>query len=102
MTRAIDCLVNVDFGDVAKQPEYMVRVKEDYFKGGDSFFKSPELDELIEDMDANGVEKAILVTRASATVRNIRWFEVIATRGFIERDGTTLFQVTLKIGFTIE
>ena len=34
--RAIDGLVNVDFGDVAKQPEYMVRVKEDYFKGGDT------------------------------------------------------------------
>src|SRR3546814_16587600 len=44
----------------------MVRVKEDYFKGGESFFKSPELNELLEDMDANGVEKAILMTTASA------------------------------------
>jgi predicted TIM-barrel fold metal-dependent hydrolase len=67
MSRAIDCLVNVDFGDVAKQPEFMVRVKEDYFKGGDSFFRSPELNELIENMDANGVERAILVTRVNAT-----------------------------------
>ena len=56
MTRAIDCLVNVDFGD-RTQPEWMVRVKEDYFKGGDSFFKSPELPELLDDMDANGVEQ---------------------------------------------
>jgi hypothetical protein len=32
VTRAIDCLVNVDLGDV-EQPEWMVRVKEDYFKG---------------------------------------------------------------------
>ena len=56
MTRVIDCLVNVDFGD-QKQPEWMVRVKEDYFKGGDSFFKSPELPELLDDMDANGVEQ---------------------------------------------
>ena len=62
MTRAIDCLVNVDFGD-RKQPEWMVRVKEDYFKGGDSFFKSPELPELLDDMDANGVERAILMTK---------------------------------------
>ena len=62
MTRAIDCLVNVDFAD-QKQPEWMTRVKEDYFKAGDAFFKSPELPELLEDMDANGVEKAILVTR---------------------------------------
>ena len=60
MTRAIDCLVNVDFGD-PKQPDWMVRVKEDYFKGGDSFFKSPELPELLDDMDANGVERAILL-----------------------------------------
>ena len=62
VTRAIDCLVNVDLGD-AKQPEWMIRVKEDYFKGGDSFLKSPELPELLEDMDANGVERAILLTR---------------------------------------
>ena len=58
---AIDCLVNVDLGD-QKPPDWMVRVKEDYFKGGDSFFTSPELPELLDDMDANGVERAILMT----------------------------------------
>ena len=63
MMRAIDCLVNVDMGD-HKQPEWMLRVKEDYFKAGDSFLKSPELPELLEDMDAHGVERAILLTRA--------------------------------------
>ena len=61
MTRAIDCLVNVDFAERA-MPDWMVRVKEDYFKGGESFFKSPELNELLEDMDANGVERCILMT----------------------------------------
>jgi predicted TIM-barrel fold metal-dependent hydrolase len=61
----IDCLVNVDFSD-QKQPEWMVRVKEDYFKGGDSFLKSPELPELLEDMDAHGVSKAILLTKVGA------------------------------------
>jgi len=66
MTRAIDCLVNVDLGD-RPPPEWMVRVKEDYFKGGDSFFKSPELSELLDDMDANGVERAVLLTNAFAT-----------------------------------
>jgi len=65
VTKAIDCLVNVGFADQI-QPEWMVRVKEDYFKAGDSFFKSPELPELLEDMEANGVEKAILMTRADA------------------------------------
>ncbi len=31
MTRAIDCLVNVDFGD-REMPDWMIRVKEDYFR----------------------------------------------------------------------
>ena len=66
MTRTIDCLVNVDMGD-AQQPEWMIRVKEDYFRAGDSFLKSPELPELLEGMDANGVERAILLTRVGAT-----------------------------------
>jgi predicted TIM-barrel fold metal-dependent hydrolase len=65
VTKAIDCLVNVDMGDQA-QPEWMVRVKEDTFKGGASFFESPELSELLEDMDANGVARAILLTRLTA------------------------------------
>jgi len=60
MSRAIDGLVNVDFAD-RKMPDWMVRVKEDYFKGGDSFFRSPELNELLEDMDAHGVERCILM-----------------------------------------
>src|SRR4051812_5138568 len=61
MNRAIDCLVNVDLGD-RKQPEYMTRVKEDYFKGGDSFLASPELPELLDGMDAHNVQRAILLT----------------------------------------
>lgn len=61
--RAIDGLVNVDFGD-REMPDWMIRVKEDYFKGGDSFFKSPELNELLEDMDAHGVERANLIVGA--------------------------------------
>jgi predicted TIM-barrel fold metal-dependent hydrolase len=66
MTRAIDCLVNVDFAD-REMPDWMVRVKEDYFKGDDSFFKSPELAELLDNMDANGVERAILMSGAGGT-----------------------------------
>jgi predicted TIM-barrel fold metal-dependent hydrolase len=66
MTRAIDCLVNVDFAD-REMADWMIRVKEDYFKGDDSFFKSPELSELIDAMDANGVERAILMLGARGT-----------------------------------
>lgn len=61
---AIDCLVNVGFADEV-QPGWMERVKDDYFKGGFSF-TSPELPELIDQMDANGVERAILLTKHSA------------------------------------
>ncbi len=44
----------------------------------------------------------IAVERASRSVRNMHWFEVIETRGAI-KDGTVAqFQVTLKIGFTLE
>jgi dodecin len=40
--------------------------------------------------------------KAAESIRNIRWFDVVATRGFVDRDGKTQFQVTLKIGFTLE
>jgi flavin-binding protein dodecin len=41
--------------------------------------------------------------RASKTIRNMRWFEVIETRGHIEEGGTIdHWQVTLKVGFTLD
>ncbi|MEX5713904.1 amidohydrolase family protein [Parafrankia sp. FMc6] len=61
--KAIDCLVNVDMGDSAP-PDWMIRVKEDYFKGGADFLRSPELPELVDAMDAAGVERAILISKA--------------------------------------
>ncbi len=66
MSRAIDCLVNVDFAD-REMPDWMIRVKEDYFKGGDTFFASPDLSQLLDDMDGNDVAKAILMTTVGAT-----------------------------------
>ena len=62
----IDGLVNVDFEE-RRLPEYMTRVKEDYFKGGDDFLSSPELSQLIDHMDAHGVDKAILMVQVNAT-----------------------------------
>ena len=53
--------MNTDLGDV-KQPDWMVRVKEDYFKADESMFKSRELGELLEEMDTQGVERAVLLT----------------------------------------
>jgi len=42
------------------------------------------------------------VARASKTLRNLRWFEVTETRGHIEKGKIAHWQVTLKIGFTLE
>jgi len=52
----------------------------------------------------SGIEDAIqtAIARASATIRNIRWFEVTETRGHVENGKVAHYQVTLKIGFTVE
>ena len=42
------------------------------------------------------------VTRAAQTVRNMRWFEVVETRGMIDAGAVAHWQVTIKIGFTLD
>jgi flavin-binding protein dodecin len=42
------------------------------------------------------------VTRAAKTLRNLRWFEVTETRGHIEDGKIAHWQVTVKIGFTLD
>ncbi len=42
------------------------------------------------------------LSRASKTVRNMRWFEVIETRGQIEDNKIDHWQVTIKVGFTLD
>ena len=42
------------------------------------------------------------VSRAAATVRNLRWFEVTETRGHIENGNVAHWQVTIKVGFTLQ
>ncbi|HEY1798675.1 MAG TPA: dodecin [Stellaceae bacterium] len=44
----------------------------------------------------------IAVARASKTIRELRWFEVVETRGHIENGQVSHFQVTLKVGFTLD
>lgn len=50
------------------------------------------------------IEDAIqnAIGRAARTVRNMRWFEVIETRGYVENGAVAYYQVSLKIGFTLE
>jgi flavin-binding protein dodecin len=42
------------------------------------------------------------VTRASETLRNLRWFEVTQVRGQIENGKVHYYQALLKVGFTME
>jgi flavin-binding protein dodecin len=51
-----------------------------------------------------GIQAAVenALARASKTVRNMRWFEVTETRGHIEEGKINHWQVTLKVGFTLD
>jgi dodecin len=42
------------------------------------------------------------ITRATATLRNVDWFEVVSTRGEVADGDVVHFQVTLKVGFRLE
>jgi hypothetical protein len=50
------------------------------------------------------IEDAIqtAVSKASQSIRNMRWFQVMDTRGHIDNDLVQHWQVTIKIGFTME
>jgi len=52
---------------------------------------------------SESMEKAIgnAIGRAAKTVKNMKWFEVVETRGRIENGGVAQWQVTLKIGFSL-
>ncbi len=50
------------------------------------------------------IEDAIqtAIGRASQTLRNLRWFEVLQTRGHVENGKVRHYQVVLKAGFTLD
>jgi flavin-binding protein dodecin len=50
------------------------------------------------------IEDAIqtAIRRAGRTLRNLRWFEVIQTRGHVENGEVRHYQVVLKAGFTLD
>jgi len=53
-----------------------------------------------EDSIDDAIETAI--ARAGKTLRHLRWFEVVRTSGHVEEGAIKHFQVTLKVGFTME
>ncbi len=51
-----------------------------------------------------GVEDAIrtAISRASKTVHNLRWFQTQEVRGVIDKGEVAYWQVTIKVGFTLD
>ena len=52
----------------------------------------------------SSIEDAVntAIGKASASVRNMQWFEIVETRGHIQDGKVAHWQVTLKVGFTLE
>ena len=52
----------------------------------------------------DGLEQAIqnAIGKASKTVHNLHWFQVVDTRGHIEGGKVSHWQVTLKVGFRLD
>ncbi len=51
-----------------------------------------------------GIEQAVqnAVERAANSIHNMRWFEVIETRGHVVDGKVSYWQVTIKVGFTLD
>ena len=53
---------------------------------------------------AISIEDAVqtAIARMTETMRNVRWFQVLETRGHVENGRVAHYQVSLKVGFTLE
>jgi hypothetical protein len=63
-------------------------------------YKVVELVGSSEQSVTHAIERAI--SKASETLRNIGWFEVMNVRGHVENGKVQHYQVTVKVGFTVE
>lgn len=66
----------------------------------DHIYKKVELVGSSPDSIEKAVENAI--ERAGRSLRNLRWFEIVETRGQIEDGRIAHWQVTIKAGFTLD
>jgi flavin-binding protein dodecin len=66
----------------------------------DHVYKTVEVTGSSEDSVDDAIRRA--VAKASQTLRNLEWFEVVGLRGHLEEGAVAHFQVTLKIGFRLE
>ena len=63
-------------------------------------YKSIELTGSSNTTIEDAVQNAI--AKASETLRNIHWFSVVETRGHVQDGKVAYWQVTIKLGFTLE
>jgi len=66
----------------------------------DNIYKKLELTGSSTKSSDDAIRSAI--ARAGKTMRNMRWFEVVETRGHIDRNRIAHWQVTIKVGVTLE
>ena len=66
----------------------------------DHVYKHIELTGSSKTSMQDAIETAI--ARASKTIRGMHWFNVTDTRGFITDGKVAYWQVTVKVGFTLE
>lgn len=66
----------------------------------DHIYKKVELTGSSTESIDDAIRKAI--AKASETIKNLRWFEVGEIRGHIEGAEVSHFQVTVKVGFTVD
>lgn len=66
----------------------------------DNVYKTTE----IVGSSTDGIEDAVkrAIDKASGSLRHMRWFEVSEIRGHLENDAIGHWQVTVKVGFTME
>lgn len=66
----------------------------------DHVYKTIELVGSSSESMEDAVENA--VARAAETLRNLRWFEVLETRGHLDDQQVSHWQVRVRIGFTLD
>jgi flavin-binding protein dodecin len=66
----------------------------------DHVYKSVEITGTSTTTLEDAVQNAI--ARTSKTLHNLRWFEIVSVRGGIENNELAHWQVTVKIGFTLD
>jgi dodecin len=66
----------------------------------DHIYKILELVGSSEKSIEDAIQNAI--SRASKTIREMKWFEVVQTRGHVENGAVAHYQVTIRVGFTLE